>query len=220
MDVNGYKISNYGVIIGRNGKKIAPVGKNGYCPCHIDLGDPYGKVNGAHRVIATLFIPNPDSKPEVNHIDGNPSNNRVDNLEWVTAKENQQHEARTFGKRNGENCKKCKLTEKDVLEIYEKCKNGAVYKDVAIEYGVHPHHLGLILTGLQWKYLYLKPLARKKKSVRGTNLQTGEIKEYSSIKDATATGVQASSICACCKGKQKSAGGWKWEYIQNGDEDE
>lgn len=44
-----------------------------------------------HRLVATAFIPNPGRKAEVNHIDGNASNNRVDNLEWATRTENMRH---------------------------------------------------------------------------------------------------------------------------------
>lgn len=44
-----------------------------------------------HRLVAGAFVPNPDGKPEVNHIDSNPNNNTSRNLEWVTHAENMRH---------------------------------------------------------------------------------------------------------------------------------
>ncbi len=58
-----------------------------------------------HKLVALSFIPNPDRKPDINHKDGNKHNNTIENLEWVTAKENQQHALAT-GLRSGENRRK------------------------------------------------------------------------------------------------------------------
>ena len=95
-DFPQYEVSNSGVIRNkRTGKTIKPyVGKRGYpvVPLWCE-GKQYMKT--VHRIVATAFIPNPQNKPEINHIDGNKLNFSLSNLEWCTAKENQFHARET-----------------------------------------------------------------------------------------------------------------------------
>lgn len=71
-----------------------------------------------HRLVAKAFIPNPENKPCVNHIDNNPLNNQVRNLEWCTYKENSQHALKCNRFQLGEQRHNCKFTNEQVLEIF------------------------------------------------------------------------------------------------------
>lgn len=78
-----------------------------------------------HRLIAEAFLPNPDNLPEVNHIDGNPANNRVENLRWCTRAENAQHAFRTGlinPYRNAKPCKRCGELTNAKDQICRACK--------------------------------------------------------------------------------------------------
>ena len=63
---------------------------NGYLRCDMNI-DGAPKSYLVHRLVANAFIPNPENKPFVNHIDGNKHNNSANNLEWCTKSENEKH---------------------------------------------------------------------------------------------------------------------------------
>lgn len=109
-----------------------------------------------HRIVALAFIPNPDNKPEINHIDGDKSNNCVKNLEWCTRKENEQHSSMIGTKAYGEKNGRCKLKEADVLEIFKLRKLGIGYKKLGDDFGVERTTISSICNRKTWKHLNLK----------------------------------------------------------------
>lgn len=106
------------------------------------------KAVSIHREVAKAFIPNPENKPCVNHIDGNKRNNHFSNLEWVTYKENMQHAFATGLKipAKGENVHNAKLTDELVHQVckmmqdgYRKCD---IIKQTDISEGAYKNIIG------------------------------------------------------------------------------
>ena len=108
-----------------------------------------------HRLVALAFIENPHNKEQVNHIDRDKLNNKVENLEWVTARENTLH-ARANGynpNNNGEKNPQSKLTNKDVYDIVEMLSDGVLQQEIADLYGVCHQAISNIARGVTWTHL-------------------------------------------------------------------
>lgn len=83
-----YVIKGNGVRQLKHGKLLEPqANHDGYLQCKLCKDGKYKTIR-VHRVVASVFIPNPNNLPEVNHKDCNRNNNHIENLEWSTHKEN------------------------------------------------------------------------------------------------------------------------------------
>jgi hypothetical protein len=110
----GLWITDTGLLISRRNKSICKVliSNTGYYRFCYNFPGKYINVV-IHRAVATAFIPNPENKPQVNHIDGVKTNNHYTNLEWATNSENIIHAYRTGLS------KWSKLSKQDVLKMLD-----------------------------------------------------------------------------------------------------
>lgn len=116
-----------------------------------------------HRLIAYAFIPNTENKPQVNHRNSIRNDNRVENLEWVTAQENATHgwgngRKVTDKQKNvcskmfsGINNPKAKVNEKDVSDIRQLRLSGVKLIDIAKKYGMSTSQISAICNNRFWK---------------------------------------------------------------------
>lgn len=113
-------------------------------------------MHSIHRLVAIAFIPNPDNKPQVNHKDGNKSNNAVWNLEWVTNSENLIHafETNLLKSRPGEEHHNASITDDDARYICELLSTNLYsYDEIANIVGTSYTVVRKIKTKNRWKHI-------------------------------------------------------------------
>jgi len=112
------------------------------------------KTHRVHRLVANHFLENPLNKSQVNHKNGVKSDNRVENLEWVTNSENAIHAFKNNLRKSpsGSNHVNSKLNEEKVLEI-RKIGRSKSLKEIADYYSVDKSLISLILLNKAWKHV-------------------------------------------------------------------
>lgn len=163
-----YKVSNTGKVYSfakiKLGIELVPHSRpdkrkgTGSLYPYVSISDNDKKIRNynIHRLVAETFIPNPENKPQVNHIDGNKQNNFVTNLEWVTPKENTQHAVKEglmnppIGERSGSS----KHTESQVIEAIKLLADGKPNHEVAKLTGINDRAVSDIRNKKRWSYLW------------------------------------------------------------------
>ena len=158
---SGYEVSNLGRVRSFKFNKVRIKGLitnklTGYITVYLHKHNKMKNI-AVHRLVAMAFIPNPENKPQVNHIDGDKTNNKVDNLEWCTSSENQKHANRT-GLRDYEYCKKAVSQYSKTGEFIASYNSTLEAEKVT---GVYHSHISRcckgkskIACGFVWKYGY------------------------------------------------------------------
>ena len=116
------------------------------------------KSSTVHRLVAIAFIPNPENKSDVNHINGIRWDNRVENLEWATRKENVNHSFNNLYRNTakGDNHPRTKILDSQIIDIeIQYFLNHKTMKKIAIDYGVGESCI--------WEILNIRRLKNMKK---------------------------------------------------------
>ena len=164
-----YKVSNRGRVMSATdrtntnfGKMLRPItDRDGY-QCISLRHDGEYRTRKVHRLVLATFIGGPPSEEhQAAHNDGDPGNNNLLNLRWVTPKENTHdrygHGTMLMGEDNGSS----KLTEARILYAHAAYASGSTQEALAEELGVSVSVISNILRGLAWKHLGLKTETRK-----------------------------------------------------------
>ncbi len=135
-----YSVSDDGQVKNNKTNHILKFDKNTKGYYRVTLGSRRNR-QMVHRLVAIAFIPNPDNKPQVNHIDGNKLNNHVSNLEWCTNAENTFHQYALNG-----NIKKLTTIEQ-YNQIIEYTSKGMKPKEIVLLTGMNRNTIVAIRQG-------------------------------------------------------------------------
>lgn len=189
-------VSEDGIVRSLNTGKVFKQSRNefGYINVSVPSGEKGKSVKRkVHRLVAQTFIPNPENKREVNHIDGNKENNHVSNLEWVTSKENKSHAwENNLYSAIGENHHDALHSEDFIRELCKMMEDGWRNKEIAEETGLSKDFISDIRTGRTWKSVsceYQISFIRKDRLSKEKVLMVAELLEkgldFKTISDET-----------------------------------
>lgn len=148
---DGNQVRDNGDVIGVKGFVLKPIlGKHGYHVVSLKVSGKFHPYR-VHRLVAQAFIPNPENKPEVNHKNGDKTDNRVENLEWVTSQENQIHATTVLKKCIGESHGMSAITEEVANEICKLFVIGHQNKRISEMLDVPVSIVSSIRNGMAWK---------------------------------------------------------------------
>lgn len=130
---------------------------NGYKELSLAYENQKSKMEYVHRLVVRTFIGEIPKNYEVNHIDGDKSNNRVENLEIVTPSENRLHSFRVLGNKiispKGENHNNASFKNKDILEIRDLYSKGIMPKEISTIYNRPYSTICKICYRITWKHI-------------------------------------------------------------------
>jgi hypothetical protein len=159
---DGYEISNYGRV-----KSFMQTSPKILSICTDTLGYERVKlykdgsyiVQKIHQLVAIHFIPNTKNKPEINHLDGDKSNNHYSNLEWCTRSENMKHACKIgLIKRDGENNPRSKLNDMSAWEILFHHSIGESKQSLADFFNVSKSSVERVIYKKTWKHINLNQI--------------------------------------------------------------